>query len=374
MNDYVIMLLVCIGSIPPAAIILRLIFGKSIMFLVSLYTVLLVLFCAFLYFIIGKLGVKNVYWATPLAFTVGTMVYIYINSLLKKPLENSINQVKQISEGNLQIDVSESNMKNELGVLNNSIKNLIESLNGIVANISAGAEQVTTASVQLSSSSQEISQGANEQASSVEEVSSTMEEIASNIENNTTNAIETEKIALMVSDSIKQVNEASAESLQSVHEIAGKINIINDIALQTNILALNAAVEAARAGEHGKGFAVVAAEVRKLAERSKVAADEIVNLAAKSVKLTESAGNLMAKLMPEIEKTTKLVQEITAASQEQNNGSNQVNNAIQQLNQVTLSNASASEELATNAEELSSQAEQLKDLITFFRLADKKIA
>ncbi|HYX08185.1 MAG TPA: methyl-accepting chemotaxis protein, partial [Bacteroidales bacterium] len=144
--------------------------------------------------------------------------------------------------------------------------------------------------------------------------------------------------------------------------------IINDIAFQTNILALNAAVEAARAGEHGKGFAVVAAEVRKLAERSKVAADEIVSLSVKSVKTTEDAGNMIDDLIPEIQKTARLVQEITAASLEQNSGADQVNGAIQQLNQVTQQNAAASEELATSAEEMANQAEQLRDSISFFRI------
>jgi methyl-accepting chemotaxis protein len=192
--------------------------------------------------------------------------------------------------------------------------------------------------------------------------------MAANIQQNTDNAQQTEKITLNVSQGVEKVGNASRESLESIRNIADKIGIINDIAFQTNILALNAAVEAARAGEHGKGFAVVAAEVRKLAERSKIAADEIVALASKSVNVTEDASELMGSLIPEIEKTAKLVQEIAAASIEQNSGSDQINNAIQQLNTVTQQNAASSEELATSSEELSSQAEQLKELIGFFRL------
>jgi methyl-accepting chemotaxis protein len=215
-----------------------------------------------------------------------------------------------------------------------------------------------------------MSQGASEQASSVEEVSSTMEQIAANVEQNTENAQQTEKISISAQMGISEVSEGANKAVEASRVIAQKIQIINDIAFQTNILALNAAVEAARAGEHGKGFAVVAAEVRKLAERSKVAADEIVGLTQNSLELAEGAGSKMAEILPDIEKTTKLVQEIAAASLEQNNGAGQVNSAVQQLNSVTQQNAAASEELATNAEELASQAQQLKDLVSYFKVDD----
>lgn len=371
MNDYIIMGITEIVSIPAAYLILRAIFKRSIMLSVSFITVLFVLFCCYIYFLIGKLGAKNIFWGTPLSFLVGTLIYLYIDKLITKPLDNAINKVKELSAGNLQITIEESHSRNELGILTNSLKQLVDNLNSILSNISLGADQVTSASVQLSSSSQQMSQGANEQAASVEEISTTMEQMTSNIENNSANSKETEKIALMVFDSIKKMRIATEETLKSVHDISGKINIINDIAFQTNILALNAAVEAARAGEYGRGFAVVAAEVRKLAEHSKIAADEIVGLAVNSVKLTEGGREFMDILMPEVEKTTRLVQEITAASMEQNNGSTQVNAAIQQLSNVTQQNASSSEELATSAEELASQAEQLKDHISFFNIGNK---
>jgi methyl-accepting chemotaxis protein len=274
----------------------------------------------------------------------------------------------EISKGNLDI---KHNLENKTGILGDMAE-MLNSLQSIVRNVISAADGVRAASMELSSASQSISQGASEQAASTEEISSSIEEMTSNIQQNTENAQQTEKISLGASQGVAKVAVGAKESLSSIKEIASKISIINDIAFQTNILALNAAVEAARAGEHGKGFAVVASEVRKLAERSKVAADEIGILSASSVRVTEESGNLMIQIIPEIDKTAKLVQEITAASLEQNSGSDQINNAIQQLNTVTQQNAAASEEMATSAEELASQAEQLKDEISFFRLSNEK--
>jgi methyl-accepting chemotaxis protein len=151
-------------------------------------------------------------------------------------------------------------------------------------------------------------------------------------------------------------------------EIASKVSIIGDIAYQTNILALNAAVEAARAGEHGEGFAVVAEEVRKLAERSQVAAEEINELSAEGVNVAVEAGKLLETIVPEMEKTSKLIQEISAASMEQNSGADQINTAIQQLNQVVQQNAAASEEMASSSEELAGQAEQMREIVSYFKV------
>ena len=194
-----------------------------------------------------------------------------------------------------------------------------------------------------------------------------MEEMAANIQQNTENAQRTDNISNKVSQGVKEVGSASKESLVSIKNIAEKISIINDIAFQTNILALNAAVEAARAGEHGKGFAVVAAEVRKLAERSKIAADEIVSLASTSVEVTEGSAKLLETLIPDIGETARLVQEITSASIEQSSGANQVNNAIQQLNHVVQQNAEASQQMAHSSEELKTFADGLKKTIRYFK-------
>ena len=282
------------------------------------------------------------------------------------PIKKGVIFAKQVAEGDLlaEVDVEQ---QDEIGMLAKALKQMVEKLRIIVEDVMGGADSILSAGMQMSSTSQELSQGASEQASSAEEVSSSMEEMVSNIEQNAENARQTEKISMSSSEGMKRVQQASEESLTSIKNIAEKIAIVNDIAFQTNILALNAAVEAARAGEHGKGFAVVAAEVRKLAERSKIAAGEIELMSKTSVNATTESAELINKMLPEIDKTARLVQEITAASLEQNSGADQINNALQQLNQIIQQNAAASEEMATSSEELSAQAEQLKQTVSFFK-------
>lgn len=308
-----------------------------------------------------------------LGMGIFVLIITQISKAIASGLQKGVNLAKMIAEGNLNATI-ELDQKDEVGELVKSLNFMVLKLREIVKDIINGANNIASASQQISSTSQQISQGASEQASSVEELSSTMEEMVGNINQNSDNARETESISRSALKGIEDVAGRSSEAVEATRTISGKIVIINDIAFQTNILALNAAVEAARAGEHGRGFAVVAAEVRKLAEKSKVAADEIVGIARKSVELVEGAGNKLNEMIPEVSKTSKLVQEIAASSQEQNNGSNQVNSAIQQLNSVTQENAAASEELATSAEELASQAEQLKEMIQYFKVDELEVA
>jgi len=272
---------------------------------------------------------------------------------------------KEVANGNLMVDLKERSAEDELM---HALTAMVQKLGEVVSEVKTATDNVAAGSRQMSAGSEQMSQGASEQAASAEEASSSMEEMASNIKQNADNAHQTEKIAIKSAADAKEGGAAVVRTVQAMKDIAGKINIIEEIARQTNLLALNAAIEAARAGEHGKGFAVVASEVRKLAERSQKAAGEISELSVSSVEVAEKAGELLDGILPDINRTAELVQEISAASKEQDTGAEQINKAIQQLDKVIQQNASAAEEMASTAEELSSQAEQLQETIAFFRL------
>jgi methyl-accepting chemotaxis protein len=251
--------------------------------------------------------------------------------------------------------------------LNNTITKLSQTIGEVIA----AADQLGNASEQISATSQSLSQASNEQAASVEETTASIEEMSASINQNSENAKVTDGMATKAAKEAGQGGVAVKQTVKAMKDIASKIGIIDDIAYQTNMLALNAAIEAARAGEHGKGFAVVAAEVRKLAERSQIAAKEIGELAQTSVKTAEDAGQLLNAIVPSISKTSDLVQEIAAASQEQSSGVSQINTAMVQMNTLTQQNASASEELAATAEEMTGQAEQLQALMSFFKITGR---
>ena len=293
----------------------------------------------------------------------------WITRSITRPLTEAVEVANELSEGNLNVKI-EVHSTDETGQLLTAMQNMVDKLSEIITAVRGNADSLASASEEISATAQSLSQSSSEQAASVEETTASMEQMTASIDQNTENAKVTDGMAGKAAREATEGGEAVNSTVEAMKKIAGKIGIVDDIAYQTNLLALNAAIEAARAGEHGKGFAVVAAEVRKLAERSQVAAQEIGELAGSSVSMAERAGKLLEAMVPSINKTSDLVQEIASASSEQASGVGQINSAMGQLNQTTQQNASASEELAATAEEMSSQAEQLQNVMTFFKLDD----
>jgi len=299
------------------------------------------------------------------ALIFSIMLGYSISHSIAVPVRQGVLFAEQISKGNLDVELK-IDQSDEIGMLAGALEEMKSRLREVIIAIQNTSDNIADASGQMSTTAQSVSQGSTEQASAAEEISASMEQMSASISQNTSNAQRTEKIAEDATHRIKDGGNKVVVVLNAIKEIAEKITIIGDIAYQTNILSLNAAVEAARAGEHGRGFAVVADEVKKLAERSQIASTEIDKVSKSGVNLAEQAGILFNQIVPQIENTLKLVQEITASSLEQNAGAEQVNDAIQQFNQVIQQNAASAEEMATSSQELSSQAQHLKDIISFF--------
>ena len=299
------------------------------------------------------------------ALLAGGILGWLITRSIARPLEQGVGFAESVASGDLTRHLP-IEQRDEVGRLAAALNAMVSKLQTVVADVKTGAQNVAGGSLQLTGGSQQVSQGATEQAASAEEASASAEEMSAAIRLTAENARHTEEIALASAADARESGKAVTETVTVMKQIAAKIMIIEEISRQTNLLALNAAIEAARAGEQGKGFAVVAAEVRKLAERSHVAAVEIGRLSSSTTEVAGKAGEMLDKLVPAIQQTANLVQEIVASVKEQAGGVEQINAALQQLNQVTQQNAGAAEEMASMAEQLTAQAEQSLENVAFF--------
>jgi methyl-accepting chemotaxis protein len=311
---------------------------------------------------------------TLVVIALGAVVVVLAASFLAArralaPLDRIVVAAERIGAGDMTTEIDAAG-QDEAGRALDAMREMSTRLRQVIAEVRGGAEAILAASGQVSSTAQLLSQGTGEQAASVEETATRLEQMSGSIERNAGASRETERVAVDGARDAQESGRAVTATVGAMRTIAEKIGIVEEIAYQTNLLALNAAIEAARAGEHGRGFAVVAAEVRKLAERSQKAAKEIAAEAGASTDVAERSGTLLAALVPAIERTAKLVQEVAAVSREQAQGVSEINRAMGQVDQVTQRNASAAEELSSTAEEMASQSEALRQLVAFFRVPD----
>jgi methyl-accepting chemotaxis protein len=312
---------------------------------------------------------NRIFYASILIGMLGLLLLYYIVYLIAgnivRPINESVVFAESIARGNLNAQIK-YNESDETGQLSSALSGMAEKLREIISEIIDSSEKIREASSSLSNSSMTLSQGATNQAVSAEEISSSMDEMVANIHQNSENALQTESIAKKSFQGIRKSHESTVTTVESMQQIAGKIEIVQEIARQTNILALNAAIEAARAGEQGKGFSVVANEVKKLAERSSAASVEIIELTNHALQLAQQSGHELDAIIPDIEKTAILVQEISSASFEQKTGADLVNKAIQELNSVTQQNSETSVVFTESAVSLTELAEKLRELVSYF--------
>jgi len=299
------------------------------------------------------------------------VISLFIVRALNASLSEAVEGSRRITDGDLTV-AFRARSGDEIGILMTTLDRMAENLRRVVGEIQNSSANVAAGSDEMAETAERLSRGAAEQAASVEEASSSIEEMSSVVRNSTANARETEEIARKAAGEGRQGGDAVHETVVSMRTIAEKIAFIDEIARQTNLLALNAAIEAARAGEHGRGFAVVAAEVRKLAERSQAMAGEIGTLSTSSVDIAEKAGTLLEQIIPNIQRTAELVQDIAISGEEQHAGTEQIVRAIQTLDQIVQQNVAASEEVSSTAEELAGQAKQMREIIGFFTVAEEK--
>ncbi len=310
-----------------------------------------------------------IFWTLLIVCIVVVVTTFGMRSMIILPLLDITKLTKKMSDGDFTGGIINT-PGDEIGAVGKSLNSMISSLSTVIRTVSLASSSVNTSSRELSDAAVSVAEGTSYQARDMENVTERMESIAESIKENAQSSRKTKEIAVNAAKNANESGKALQDGLSALKEIAGKIQIIEEIARQTNLLALNAAIEAARAGEHGKGFAVVASEVRKLAERSGRAALEIMSISDTSVKVAEHAGKLLTQLVPEIQKTADLVEDIAAATITQDDNARRVNSSLQNLGNVIHQNAAAAEQIAATTQALSDKANELASAIAFFKVSD----
>ena len=282
---------------------------------------------------------------------------------LSEKIRWSATSAERVAAGDLSVRMTNEDDQDRLGA---ALQAMVLKLDSVIGEAGRNAQSVAELSGTLDSLGADFRNATTREAGAAQQASAAVEEMTANIRQSADNASQTEKIAIQSADEAEKSGAAVNDAVSAMKTIAERITIIQEIARQTDLLALNAAVEAARAGEHGRGFAVVASEVRKLAERSQTAAAEISELSARTVSLSGEAGRMLETLVPNIQRTADLVQEISAATREQNTGAEQISQAIRDLGEVIRQNAAAATRATETSDGLARESEQLNGIIGAF--------
>lgn len=314
----------------------------------------------------SQLALSTLLGTVFLGISVAILAY-YLASRITAPILTTAELAKRLAEGDLNAEIPAGH-NDEVGQMLDSLRLMTQRIIQVIREAQDASNGMITLSNHLHSSAQGLFQGNSKQAAGVEQTLSAINAMDAIVNQNAEKANHTYESSRQSVTRVDEGSEAVSETIQVMQDIIAKINIIEDIAEQTNLLALNAAMEAARAGEHGRGFGVVAKEIRKLAERSRIAAEEITGLADRSMAVSQRTGHLFQQIVPSIQATSDLMAAIAQSSIDQNQGIHQISQAMVQLDEVTQDNTAAAEQLAASSEAMASQTKQLQQAMAYFKV------
>ena len=287
------------------------------------------------------------------------------------PITATVDAIGQIAAGDISQPI-QTEFPGDFNEIKLALNQMIQRLNEVTVTVKNVAETVASGSRDVTKEASLLSQEASKESELVEEITSEMDVIAATVRYNAERAAQTEAIALKLVEDAGISERSVLNTVSAMQNIAEKISIIEQIALQTRMLSLNATIEAARAQEYGRGFGVVASSVRNLSEETRVAAEEINKLARAALQIAKNSAQELHNVISEIQKTGGLVQEMNAATSEQQQHIEHVNDSVHRLDKISQQNVSTSEKLAAAAEEFVRQSASLRQSMEFFKSADSQ--